>query len=143
MHSDFARIIMFIILFGCVGTFEFVMNRCMRIPKYQSITFIFQIFSISVLSSFYSLFCTLDILKDEGFFGKSVSFKLFLFEHKLRIYFSAFINFINFVLIFVNGIDQSIANLLLMIVYIPFVILNILIVKRFEGIGSLDAETKS
>ena len=96
-----------------------------------------------VLSSFYSLFCTLDILKDEGFFGKSVSFKSFLFEHKLRIYLSVIIAIIDIVMIFVNGLDESIANLVLILVYFGFVALNVFVVKEFERTDSVNEEAKS
>merc|ERR1712154_134019 len=110
----------------------------MRTDKYQSNAFIVQIFSISVFSSFYNLFCTLDILKDEGFFGKSVSFKMFLFEHKIRIYLCIFFGFIDFIFICVKGIGQNISNLLLIVGLIGCCVLNALIVKLWQDTEPLN-----
>merc|ERR1712228_282413 len=125
----------FIVLFGCLSIFEFVMNRRMSMPKYQSIAFIVQIFPISILSSFYNLLCTLDLLKDDGFFAKSVAWQSFMFEHKCRIYFSIIINIINLFLFFVNEKDQNILMLVLILFYISFLSLNVIIVNRLDDHG--------
>jgi len=141
--SNILRIVLFVVLFGGLGVFEFVMNKRMRIVKYQGIGFIVQIFSISVFSSFYNLFCTLDILKDEGFFGKSVLFEWFLFEHKMRIYLCAFFGVIDFFLIFLNGIGHNVASLLLMLVLIGLCVLNLFILKVWNDAEALNGTDKS
>jgi len=131
--SNHWRIMSFCILFGGLSIFSFIMNRRMRIPKYQSIKFIFQIFSISILSSFYSLLCTLDLLKDDDFFRKSVSFESFLFEHKVRIYLSAIISLLNFGLFVMEDTNErNITMVVLILLYILVLALNIFLVVRLK-----------
>ena len=127
--SNFWRIVAFLILFFTLALFEFVMNTRMRIPKYQRFDFIIQIFAVSVLSSFYNLLCTIDLLKSDGFFGKSVSFKDFMFEHKCRICFSLFIVATNLLLYIVNQAAENVRTSILVLLYFIFLALNVYFVK--------------
>eukprot|EP01083_Nonionella_stella_P060332 157591_1 len=119
----------FVGLIGSLMIFEFILNRKMRTGSYSSAGFILQIFSISILSSFYNLLSSLDILKNDAFFAKSVSFKSFLFEHKLRIYLSILINIINLSLFAVNTWNRNAIILVSMLFYVTFIIINIYSLK--------------
>ena len=66
------------------------MNICFSLKSVywkceNSHIFILNIFSVSLFSSFYNLLCSLEILKNDPFYGKSVEVKSFRFEHKIRI----------------------------------------------------------
>eukprot|EP01083_Nonionella_stella_P196484 722940_1 len=82
--------------------FAFVMNKRMRIESYRSCGFIGTIFSVSLLSSFYNVLASLRILKDDIFFGQSVKFESFLFEHKIRIWISLALNVVSIPFFFLN-----------------------------------------
>jgi len=127
--SDMWRISTFIIVFVALALFEFVMNTRMRIPKYQRFDFIIQIFAVSILSSFYNLLCTLDLLKNDGFFGKSVAFKAFIFEHKIRIGLSLIVQMINLALCTMNGIAVNSRTLILMPLYFILLAVNLYSMK--------------
>eukprot|EP01083_Nonionella_stella_P013533 38104_1 len=88
---------------GCAAivgllVFEFIMNKRMRIKDYQTNMFIVSIFSISVLSSFFTVLSSLELLKDNPLFGKSVDFKYFVVEHKTRIVCSVVLSIVNIIL---------------------------------------------
>eukprot|EP01084_Bolivina_argentea_P314598 544911_1 len=113
---------------------EFICNYKMRVSEsgYRSIKFIFQIFAISILSSFYNLLCTLEILKDESFFGQSVQFKQFLVEHRIRMGLSTIL-LIGYVVLFsITGSDKVVAMIVLIVVFAVFVVLNILTGKQIQ-----------
>ena len=94
------------------------MNKVMRKKQYSSYKFIFQIFSISVLSSFYNLLCSLNELKNDKFFGKSVIFDSFVIERMIRIFLSILINIINIILICIN--DTHINEFIIILVFILY-----------------------
>ena len=125
-----SRNITFCILFGSLLIFEFVMNKRMRIKSYASNLFILQIFSVSLFSSFYNLLASLDILRNDRFFGKSVEFRSFMFEHKCRIVLSVLITTVNIPLLFMNE-SEELSNVVVVLVsfYVIFLIVNVIIFK--------------
>ena len=120
------RVITFCFLFGSILVFEFAMNKIMRIKEYASILFVLQIFSVSMFSSFSTLLSSLETLKSDIFFGKSVIFPLFIKEHGIRIVLSIIISIINLSLLSVNGLEEITVVSILSTFYVIFLLLNLL-----------------
>ena len=110
------------VLFSGLLIFEFILNKRMRIVEYQGFGFVLTIFAISVLSSFYTILSSLHALRDDPFFGKSVDFKAYMFEHKVRIYLSVFMNVISVGLFFVNDPGNRNAFIFVLIVIFFFAV---------------------
>eukprot|EP01083_Nonionella_stella_P210399 761734_1 len=123
------RFIAFMLLFGGLLIVEFIMNKRMRIKSHQSTCFVVQIFSISILSSFYTLLSSLDILKNDIFFGQSVNFRAFLIEHKIRICLSVIINIVNVSLL---SVEFNSLILVLVLVYVICLIANLFATRYIQ-----------
>ena len=83
--EDFVgRVVTGSFLYGMLIIFECVANQKMRIPSHRGSTFILKFFAASVFSSFYTMLCTLNVLKTDPYFAKSVIFSKYLVEHKIR-----------------------------------------------------------
>merc|ERR1712113_302477 len=82
--STGSRSVLGMLLFGPLLIFEFLMNRWIRIPSHQGTLFILKTFAVSVFSSFYTMLCTLDILKTDSFYAQSVRFQKYVIEHAVR-----------------------------------------------------------
>jgi len=121
-------------LFCALFIFEFVLNRNMRIPEYQSIGFILAIFGISILSSFYNILASLELLKFDAFFGKSVLFEKYLFEHRVRIYLSLLMNAVNIGLLFYNNADTQRTELVtvFIVIYLVAVVVNYMAINKVQ-----------
>ena len=72
------------LLFGVVATFELIANYKMRISSKRGLGYILKIFAASIFSSFYSMLCTLSVLKMDSFYAESVIFSKFMVEHGIR-----------------------------------------------------------
>eukprot|EP00484_Ammonia_sp_Unknown_P014935 CAMPEP_0197079170 /NCGR_PEP_ID=MMETSP1384-20130603/213491_1 /TAXON_ID=29189 /ORGANISM="Ammonia sp." /LENGTH=293 /DNA_ID=CAMNT_0042518043 /DNA_START=90 /DNA_END=971 /DNA_ORIENTATION=- len=104
------RVISGTALFSALLVFEYVANVRIRvISEYQSCRFVSVIFSVSVFSAFYTVLSTWSELKSDRFFGQSVDFRLFLVEHRIRIYVAIAINLINIALISVFAEKEEMA----------------------------------
>ena len=118
-------------LFAALAIFEFVLNKWMRIKEYSSNGYVINIFSVSIFSSFYNLLCSLDILKDDPFYGYSVVFESFMIEHRIRILLSMIISVLDIAMLFSRfSVDDAInESIVLLVFYILFLILNIWLIK--------------
>ena len=98
----------------------------MRIKEepYSTNSFIFNTFSVSLFSSFYNLLCSLTILKDDIFYGKSVIWDSFMIEHKIRIGFSMMVSVASMVLLYFDR-ERMAIMIVLFVFYIILLILNI------------------
>ena len=72
------------LLFGTIAVFEFTANQKIRISSHSGFVFIFKIFAASIFSSFYTMLCTLNVLKTDPFYAESVVFSKYLVEHGIR-----------------------------------------------------------
>ena len=124
------RVAIFTLLFGSLLIFEFIMNKRMRIITYSSNIFISQIVFVSIFSSFYSLLSSLDVLKDDLFYGKSVEYRSFMVEHKMRIGLSVIFNVVCFALFSINiGRKLIYSVTVLLILHIVMLIMNVRLIK--------------
>ena len=125
-----ARNVTFCLLFLGLLLFEFIMNYRMRIQSYSSTLFIFQIFGISIFSSFHSLLSALSIFKDDPFYGKSVEFRSLMVEHKCRTILSVLVNITCVGLLGVNGgKDRFYVIILLLILYLICLFGNMKVIR--------------
>ena len=135
-----AKLVVFIAVFGGLMVFEFIMNKRMRVKEWSSYKYVFQVFYVSIFSSFYILLSSLDILKNNQFFGGHVVFQSFVIEHKIRCVLSVILMVINLGLF--GGIPDEIDVIAvvssLIAIYIIFLIVNIWSLKR---IGEVNADS--
>ena len=119
-------------LFSILLIFEFIWNKRMRIPDYQKCGFILTVFAVSILSSFYTILSSLHLLRNDKFFGKCVNFNDFMFEHKVRIYLSVFMNLINILLFFVNDAARNEFVLVLLVVFFIALAFNYFAINKIQ-----------
>ena len=126
-----SQMIIFSLLFGGLLIFEFIMNKRMRLKIYSSYSFILNVFFVSTFSSFYNLLCSLNYLKDDPFYAKSVDFRSFMFEHKIRLVLSVITSIVNMGLLSFNISDKPllIITICVSILYILFLMINICIIR--------------
>ena len=93
-----------------------------QIEPYESNLFVFNIF--------YNLFSTLNILRDDPFYGRSVVFESFMLEHKIRIGLSVIISIANIGLVFHKD-NKSLLDITitLFVFYIILLFINIKLLK--------------
>ena len=124
-ESVFLRFIFGLFLFGAIAIFEFVANQKMRIPSHRGTAFIFKIFAASMFSSFYTILCTLSVLKLDPFYAESVIFSKYLVEHCIRC--GAAVIFCIFYLALTESIHWG-----LMVLFIFFVAINAVTMYRIH-----------
>ena len=89
-----------ILLFGVLGIYEYFANKWIQLDKTKNIVLIFM---VSVLSSFYSLMSSLNILNNNEYLVKCVDSKKFILTQLLRLGFSIILYVIVFVLNFLES----------------------------------------
>ena len=71
-------------IFGAMAFFELIANHRIRTDSHRGLRHILKIFAASIFSSFYSMLCTLSVLKTDPFYAESVIFSKYLVEHGIR-----------------------------------------------------------
>ena len=103
-----------------------------KIKEYSSNKYVLQVFYVSIFSSFYILLSSLDILKNNKFFGGSVVFRSFVVEHRIRCVISTVLSIASIGLFGGSLIEPQTKAIIGVFTgfYVVFLIVNILTLRR-------------